>query len=315
LEAENGNLRDAMSWALDTDDAETAARLGWALWLFWRFHSHQREGRRWMEVLLERDVPPSLRPRVVHAAMSMAYMQGDYKAVARYSAELLKLSQEVGDALCAAYGWCGLGLVAIDRRNFEEATSCFEEALTLLRWAGEDGVVPVVRVWLGTVALIQGDHDRAIPLFEEGLAQARERGDRLGTYNALYNLAQVALTRGDRELATRMLKEGVTLSEQIGDQANLSYFLEGLAVVAGMQGEAEHSARLLGAADRLLEEAGTSVYNYYKPDRSLYDRTMADVRSQLGEGGFEEAWTEGRAMILEQAVAYALDRKDDATDD
>src|SRR3712207_5258158 len=299
-----------MSWALDTGDAETAARLGWALWLFWRFHGHQREGRRWMELLLERDVPPHLRPSVVHAALAMAYMQGDYGAVARYSVELLELSQEVEDALCTAYGWCGLGLVAMDRKDFGEATSCFEEALALLRRAGEDGVAPVVRIWLGTVALIQGDHDRAIPMFEEGLAQAQQRGDRLGTYNALYNLAQVALARGDHELATRMLEEGVTLSEQIGDQANLSYFLEGLAVVAGVRGYAERSARLLGAAESLLEEAGASVYNYYKPDRSLYERTTATVRSRLGEEGFEEARERGREMTVEQAVAYALNRED-----
>jgi predicted ATPase len=308
LERENGNLRTAMSWALDMDDTESAARLGWALWLFWRFHGHQREGRGWMEVLLERDVPPRLRPRVVHAALAMAYMQGDYEAVARYSVWLLELSQEVEDVLCTAYGWCGLGLVAMDRRDFGEAASCFEEALALLRRAGEDGVVPVVRIWLGTVALIQGDHDRAVPMFEEGLTQARKRGDRLGTYNALYNLAQVALARDDHALATRMLEEGVTLSEQIGDQANLSYFLEGLAVIAGMEGNAEHSARLLGAAERLLEEAGTSVYNYYKPDRSLYDRTAANVRSRLGDEGFEEAWAEGRTMTFEQAVEYALGR-------
>jgi predicted ATPase/DNA-binding XRE family transcriptional regulator len=308
LERENGNLRIAMSWALDTDDTESAARLGWALWLFWRFHGHQREGRGWMEVLLERDIPPRLRPRVVHAALAMAYMQGDYEAVARYSVELLELSHEVEDALCTAYGWCGLGLVAMDRKDFKEATSCLEEALAILRRAGEDGVAPVVRIWLGTVALIQGDHDRAVPMFEEGLRQARKRGDRLGTYNALYNLAQVALARGDHELATRMLEEGVTHSEQIGDRANLSYFLEGLAIVAGMEGDAEHSARLLGAAERLLEEAGTSVYNYYKPDRSLYDRTTANVRSRLGEEGFEEAWAEGRTMTFEQAVGYALER-------
>lgn len=308
LERENGNLRTAMSWALDTYDTESAARLGWALWLFWRFHGHQREGRRWMEVLLERDVPPRLRPRVVHAALAMAYMQGDYEAVARYSVELLELSQAVEDALCTAYGWCGLGLVAMDRKDFAEATSCFEEALAILRRAGEDGVVPVVRIWLGTVELIQGDHDRAIPMFEEGLRQARKRGDRLGTYNALYNLAQVALARGDYALATRMLEEGVALSEEIGDQANLSYFLEGLAVVAGMEGDAEHSARLLGAAERLLEEAGTSVYNYYKPDRSLYERTTANVRSRLGEEAFEGAWAAGRTMTFEQAVEYALER-------
>jgi hypothetical protein len=66
-----------------------------------------------------------------------------------------------------------------------------------------------------------------------------------------------------------------------------------VAVVAGMQGDAEHSARLLGVAERLLEEAGTSVYNYYKPDHSLYERATANVRSRLGEEGFEEVRAEG----------------------
>ncbi len=55
-----------------------------------------------------------------------------------------------------------------------------------------------------------------------------------------------------------------------------------------------------------MEEAGASVYNYYKPDRSLYERTTTSVRSRLGEEGFEEARHEGREMTFEQAVAYAL---------
>lgn len=62
----------------------------------------------------------------------------------------------------------------------------------------------------------------------------------------------------------------------------------------------------MGAAEGLREEAGAAVYNYYKFDRSLYDRTTADVRSRLGEEGFEEAQEQGRAMTLEQTVVYAL---------
>jgi hypothetical protein len=81
-------------------------------------------------------------------------------------------------------------------------------------------------------------------------------------------------------------------------------------VVAGVRGYAERSARLLGAAERLLEEAGTSVYNYYKPDRSLYERTTASVRSRLGEVGFEEACERGREMTFEQAVACTLSEAD-----
>ncbi len=90
------------------------------------------------------------------------------------------------------------------------------------------------------------------------------------------------------------------------DQANLAYFLEGLAVVAGKREEAERSARLSGAAEGLLEAVGAAVYNYYQPDRSLYELTVSATRSRLGEAAFEEARAEGRKMDFEQAVVYAL---------
>jgi hypothetical protein len=76
--------------------------------------------------------------------------------------------------------------------------------------------------------------------------------------------------------------------------------------VAGKREEAERSARLSGAAEGLLEAVGAAVYNYYQPDRSLYERTVAAVRSRLGDAVFEEARERGREMTFEQAVAYAL---------
>jgi predicted ATPase/transcriptional regulator with XRE-family HTH domain len=307
LERENGNLRSAMGWALSTGGVETAARLGWALYLFWRLRGHHNEGRRWMEVLLERDLPRALRPRVVMVAAFMTYTHGNYKACEGYSAEALELARRARDTLCAAYAWCMLGMGAMRRQDYEAATSCFEEALPLFRRSGEEVQVPVMHALLGTALLIQGDHDRAVPMFEEGLAMARRRGDRIGVCSALYHLAQVALVRGDHGLATRILKEGVAISEQMRDRANLSYFLEGLAVVTGVQGRAERTTRLFGAAEGLLEAVGAPVYNYYKPDPSLYERTRSATRSRLGEADFEEVRAEGRAMTFEQAVAYALE--------
>ena len=70
------------------------------------------------------------------------------------------------------------------------------------------------------------------------------------------------------------------------------------------------SARLFGAGEGQLEDVGVAVYNYYLPDRSLYERTLSATRSQLGDAAFEEAHAEGRAMTFEQAVAYALEDHD-----
>jgi hypothetical protein len=152
-------------------------------------------------------------------------------------------------------------------------------------------------------------------MFEEGLALARRIGDKAAAYIALYNLAQVALSREDYQGASALLEEGVILSGQMGDRAQLAHFLEGLAVVSGTRRDAQRSALLLGAAEALLEEIGARIYNYYQPDRSLYEHTACNVRARLGEAAFEEGWAEGRAMDFEEAVAYALDRKDDATGD
>src|SRR3712207_2618401 len=161
LEQENGNLRAAMSWALAEDEAETAIRLGWALWSFWWLRDHQQESRRWVEALLERDIPTALRPRAIQVAAMTAYLQGDRQRSARFLTEALKLSQRAGDTLCTAYVWFWLGLEAVDREDFEKATSCLDEALPLFRESGEEGMVTAVYDRLGMVALCQGDHDRA----------------------------------------------------------------------------------------------------------------------------------------------------------
>jgi predicted ATPase len=309
LERENGNLRAAMSWAVsgEADEGpEVAARLGWALWVFWWLRGHQEEGRASMETLLERDLPVRLRARVVQVANSMAYTQGDFEACGRYSREALELSRRAGDGLCEAYALCGLGLEAMGLGDFGEATARFEAALPLFVRGGEGGMLPILRVWMGTVLLLEGDRDRAVSAFEEGLSLAREGGDRLGTYNALYNLAQLAAGRGDHELAARMFEEGVALSEEMGDRANLAHFLEGLAAVEGMRGGVLRSATLSGAAERLSREAGAPVYNYYVPAPALRDDAAAGARSALGDAAFEEARGRGREMSFEQAIRYAL---------
>lgn len=116
----------------------------------------------------------------------------------------------------------------------------------------------------------------------------------------------MALSRDDYAEAGRLLEEAIGLSGRAGDKANLAHLLEALATVRALSEEAENSAVLLGAAEGLLEEVGARVYNYFIPDRSLYEGTVANVRSQLGDAAFERAWEQGRVMTFDRAVTYAL---------
>ena len=46
--------------------------------------------------------------------------------------------------------------------------------------------------------------------------------------------------------------------------------------------------------------------------RSVWEREVTVVRAALSQDAFAAAWAEGRAMTLEQAVAYALDEQPSA---
>ena len=308
LERENANLRAAMGWSLD-EDFETASRLGWALWGFWVLRDHQREGYQLARALLARDIPAAMRPRAVFTACITAWTQGDLDAVeTTYSAEALESSRRSGDDLCAAYALWAMGVVAMNRGDHAKATSCLQESLSIFDRMDEEGMGPMARFWLGTAAFTQGAQDRAVALFEGALEMARKRGDRIAPYSTLFNLARVALAGGENAEADRMLREAVALSAEVGPRANVAYLLEGLAAAAEALGEFERSARLIGEAEGLLLTVDEApYYKEYKPNLSLRDRTTAALRSRLGKTAFEKCRTEGRAMTLEQTVAYALE--------
>lgn len=306
LEQENDNLRAAMSWALSAGDNDTAVRLGWALQHFWWMRGSHRVGRRWMEAVLEHELPPASRARALLVAGSMAYALGDHPSAGEHWREALHLSRCEGDVLAEAYAWGQMGLVEMARPDYEAAASSLEKGIVLFERCGEEYLASVLRVFLGMMLLMQGESKRAERSFEDALASARRLKVPSLTYMVLYNLAQSALARGDCEKAARMLEDGIEWSGRTRDRANLACLLEALAAVTAFGGEVERCALLLGAAEVLLKEVGAAVYNFYQLDPSLRERAVAEARATLGDAVFEEARDRGREMSLEQAVEYAL---------
>src|SRR5215204_5303846 len=79
LEAEHDNIRAALSWALERNEAELALRLGGALWWFWLVRGYHSEGRRWLEEALATDErrSPEVRAMALAGAGALALEQGD----------------------------------------------------------------------------------------------------------------------------------------------------------------------------------------------------------------------------------------------
>jgi len=308
FEREHDNLRVAISWSLERSNLQDAARLGWALWLFWWIRGHFAEGRRWMEEALAKDVvmSASLRAKTLYVAGTMACGQGDHSSAEPLLEESTALFRELGDGRGLAYALGSAAVLAITQERHEQGIAYSEEATDLFLDVGDEwGAAPM----LGCSAvgwLYLGDHGRAKGLAERGLALCRATGDKHGTSIALCTLAGVAQAERDYERAKDLFEEGLTVSAELGNEADVVHCLEGLASVAGAEDSIVRAARLWGATEALLEKI-EAVYTYV-PDRSLH-RSRVTARSLIDEAAWEAAWAEGRTMSLEQAVEYALEQQ------
>ena len=87
------------------------------------------------------------------------------------------------------------------------------------------------------------------------------------------------------------------------DKQHIADCLEIMAGGAGAQGQAHRAARLWGAAEALREDIGVPLQ---PEDRKLLNPYLAAARSSMGEVAWQATLAEGRAMMPEQAIEYAL---------
>jgi non-specific serine/threonine protein kinase len=312
LEQEHDNLRVAMRWLLERGESEEAARLGWALWLFWGIRGHYDEGRRSMAQALSVEggvgMPASARAKALYVEGMMENYQGDHLSAESLLEESISLFRELDDKLGTAYALSNAGFAALGLGRPQKAITLTEEAVDLFLEVDEKWGAAIELGFLAVAWRDQGDHEKAKRLAERGLALSREVGERQAISVALNTLATLAQAEGDHEWAGELFGEGLTVSAELGNESDVVHCLEGLASIAAAEGSIVRAARLWGAAEALLEEIEVGVHTYV-PDRSIHQSLVAAARARLDEEAFEAAWAEGRTMTPEQAIEYALEQE------
>ena len=309
VDPEHPNLTAAIERSLSADDATTAARLTWALWMYWWLRGHLAHGRRLAESVLEHQLPAGVLSRAELAAATMAFALDDVAAARRWWSSARAHAGD--DPVAMANAVAGEGLAALAVGDLVEAAERFEHARSVAERAGPDGewTRGLSLIWLGTVHLLEGDANGAVAHIEQGLDSARARGDRLTSYIALYNLSQVELGRGDYVGARQHLQEGLRLSRQTGDHANLAYLLDASAVLEAAQGAHARVPILLGAAQTIRESIGSRGYGYYRPDPAATEAAAREAQQHLGQDRYDDALDVGRRLTPEQASDLALEEQ------
>lgn len=156
---------------------------------------------------------------------------------------------------------------------------------------------------IGRVFYYLGDSHSAAKLFEETIAARRELGATTRISRFLDSLGMVAYSRGEYDAAKALFQESLIKHLEEGEKGGVATTVEWLGLIPETPEQQARSARLLGAAEAARGSIGPA-----RPlgDQATFNTRVGDIREVLGEDAFAAAWEEGRAMTLEQAVAYVL---------
>jgi tetratricopeptide (TPR) repeat protein len=181
-----------------------------------------------------------------------------------------------------------------------------EEALALCRELGDRRGVAHALMGLGMADVYSGDAFRARGRFLESLSVSRTLGDSWLICGALFGLGQAESALGDFTSAYGHYAQSLRLDRESNSNFGGPLF-EALAALAAAEGRAARAARLLGASEVFHEARRFPLLPYLRPE---HDRAVATARAGLDPDAFATAWTEGRTMGLDRAVALALTREE-----
>lgn len=302
LEADLANLRAARTWLIETGDTEAVLQLASALGYFLYLARHYREGREWMEeALAVNEAPRPERARVLLWSGILSLGLGDDDAATCCFQQSAGLAHQLDLPGVEGIAVLGQGILLEDRAQYNAAEELLTRALTLLRKARIDVVVPQAIYHLGVVAYGQGETKRARQRWEEALAMARGQGNPVAVSWCLEYLGLQAAEQGDVERSAVALVEVVDQLDATMHRHQREDLLATLAVLGGACGTYETAARLFGAA----HAATASGHTPTPPEATAYERAAQRIRSALGSRVFEHAFAIGQQQGNEAIAADA----------
>ena len=315
LELELDNVRAALAWFEGEGEAEQGLRLASAPLRFWWFGGHLAEARVRLEALLQVSGAPvsdAVRAKSLQALGVLVYrhadeVAGDLEVARSRLEESLKIYRRLGDEASMPAVLQNLARVHNELGERVTAHSLLEESLEIARRSRAERAIAFSIYHTGMMHLRGGEHSLGRVHLEESMEIFRKLEDRHWIVTCLVFLGFIDCEEGDYAAARSRLVETNELLPMAQFPWSTAVMLEGFARVATGEGRATRALRLAGATDTLRRTYGVSIGPIGDAD---YVRSLEPAWQALGEEEGKAAWEEGRAMTLEEALAFALEEQE-----
>ena len=291
---ESDNLRAALAWFIDQQDAEAAQRLVGGMGWMWWMGGNGEEGLRWFDAALacKGSVDPRTRAHVLAWACGVGTNtgQGVDLAISRGEEAVALLRDVEPDDRVSLADACELLAIAHMRpAQNERALELFDEAIALYAGHDDGWSRAVAASASGLAADIRGDLQAAL---EHHLA-AMEHFEAIGAEWAVANvgsdIARVVEARGDLDAAVAFTERAMLSARRLNLQLAEIQLGARLGNLLLCQGDVEGADALHEEAMALAESVGSRVsYGVIFTGRAM-------VR-----------WAQGRLQEAAEAAADAL---------
>jgi predicted ATPase/class 3 adenylate cyclase len=303
LEFEHDNLRAALAWATTARHAETALRLGTALWRFWQMRGYLDEGaERLKSILALPECADYVEQRLaaLDAAGGLAYWRGDYEASRAYYTEALEARRVTGEPRAIAESLYNLSFTHTFTRGTDQSRALIEESRALFDTAGDKAGAAKALWALSNLEYTSANIPAARRYAIEALATFEAIGDAFMTGWAKYTVGIADLIEGDLAAAGRWFREALEIFDQSADTSGYTLIIDSMGAAALRAGDRQRAARIAGAVSTLERTTGTALntsnrqFVGWDPEPLRTDPDTAD------------AYAAGERMGIREIVAYAL---------
>ena len=314
LERDHDNIRAVLDRAVAAEDASAAIRIGFAMWRYWQKRGHLAEARRRLQAMA--DAPwsradPRLRAHLMEALGGVCWWQADIPAMGVAYAEALDLWQAIGDKREIAN--------ALYNDSFRYAVSAVDgerdpdrlgykqmhRARDLATEAGDERGRANALWGIGNWLYFHAAEDRGVSQFDEAIVVFRRLADRTMEAWSHHMLGTSQIRLGTLAEARRNVAAAMRLFHGFGDVAGLTLTLDDFASIAIAEGNLARAAKLWGAARALSAAGGVGLADFVDSQFEFYGRPS--TRETIDPAELDRMAEEGRAMTLDESIAYALE--------
>ncbi|MGI8688976.1 MAG: ATP-binding protein [Thermomicrobiales bacterium] len=301
--AELDNVRAALRWSLDRDEAERALRIVGNLDWFWDAVGRDGEGWAWSKAALAKenaDRDGWGYARALSAAGQLAWNMGEFAQSVQLLTESIARFRAFDDRRSLGQALMQLGLTTLYQGDKQAGRQFVAESVAVFETVDDPWGLGLALFVLGEV-LLAHDMGAARSSYERSLALFRSVGDPWGIAHAITGLGGLAMRAREYAVARALLEEGLALRRSVNNPGAIATSLTSLGELARREGDDPHAIAYLEEGLQRFRDAGAAEQVAW----TLYNIGVVAARRGDTEGA-AAAFTECLALRATQGNAAEI---------